>query len=185
MKGFGRSLVTFRIVAASFLPLQEMAAFSGALIGTLHVGINFYPCSPAAVECRSPPCHDERAKLTEPRYSESIALLYTMNTLLLKDYRTFLLLPKAIAPHRLRSLRFLYLQINVFRGNTIDCDIQSSWLKICTTLAGMDRLEDLCIALGAHPRGQHAPASLSSARLTHAPEESEGHKVSCFNTPRM
>lgn len=134
-----------------------MAAFSGALIGTLHVGIDFYPCSPAAVECRFPPCRDERAKLTEPRYSESIALLYTMNTLLLKDYRTFLLLPKAIAPHRLRSLRFLYLQINVFRGNTIDCDIQSSWLKICTTLAGMDRLEDLCIALGAHTQEANTP----------------------------
>lgn len=93
----------------------------------------------------------------KPRYSESVALLYTMNTLLLEDHRTFLLLPKAIAPHRLRSLRFLSLQLNVFRGDTVDCGIQTSWLEICATLAGMNRLEDLCIALGAHTQETNTP----------------------------
>lgn len=54
-KNFGHPLVTSRTSTASFLLLQEMAAFSGALIGTLHVGINFYPCSLAVVECQSSP----------------------------------------------------------------------------------------------------------------------------------
>ncbi len=80
-----------------------------------------------------------------------------MNTLLLEDHRTFLLLPKAIAPHRLRSLRFLSLQLNAFRGDTVDCGIQTSWLEICATLAGMNRLEDLCIALGAHTQETNTP----------------------------
>ncbi|KAL4914127.1 hypothetical protein BDW62DRAFT_220305 [Aspergillus aurantiobrunneus] len=87
-------------------------------------------------------------------YSETIGLLYTTNKFFLNDHRTLGILPRAIPALRLDSIRFLCLQINVFRGDKIDREVKSLWPQVCAMLPGMDRLEDLFIALGSHVRKQ-------------------------------
>ncbi|KAL5041036.1 hypothetical protein BDW71DRAFT_19575 [Aspergillus fruticulosus] len=83
-------------------------------------------------------------------YSESISLLYSKNKLLIDDHRTLLTLPSVIPARQLNMIRSVYLYVNAFRDYHIDCDISSSWQQICTTLAGMEGLEDIRIALGYH-----------------------------------
>ncbi|KAL4784053.1 hypothetical protein BJX76DRAFT_328168 [Aspergillus varians] len=100
-------------------------------------------------------------------YSESIHVLYAKNKFFLDDHRTLCLLPKVIPTHRLKFIRFLCLQINVFRGDVVDRKIVSSWPKLCTALAKMDGLQDLCIALGSHTRlkNSNPPKNLPALTL--------------------
>ncbi|KAL4927297.1 uncharacterized protein BDV17DRAFT_130790 [Aspergillus undulatus] len=88
-------------------------------------------------------------------YTETIDLLYTRNKFVIEDQAAFLLLPTLMPSHRFKSIRYLDLRFNAFRNDEVLRKAEVSWKQFCQTLAGMPRLEDLCIALACHLKDPH------------------------------
>ena len=85
------------------------------------------------------------------RYSEAINLLYSTNTLVMTQPGTLILLQKLIVPQRLRAVRSLRLHwwlCGLPPSSPIHVqDCLLDWTNICSVLATMKGLRDLCIEL--------------------------------------
>ena len=85
------------------------------------------------------------------RYSEAINLLYSTNTLVMTQPGTLILLKNLILPQRLhaiRSLRLHWWLCGLPTPSPIHVqDCLLDWTSVCSILATMEGLRDLCIEL--------------------------------------
>ena len=85
------------------------------------------------------------------RYSEVINLLYSTNTLVMTQPGTLVLLQKLISPQRLHAVRSLRVHWWLCGlpasspAHVQDCLLD--WTNVCSLLATMEGLRDLCIEL--------------------------------------
>ena len=111
------------------------------------------------------------------RYSEAVGLLYTANTLNVRQTRTILDMQKCILPHRLRMFRSLHIDVPlrsrwkdgsvVGDGHLWPGNILTFWAPAWSVLAEMHGLMNLTVSLG--PQTQRV-VEVDRETLTHVME---------------